>query len=155
MVTLPPLAPLLPVASHILVIRPGAVGDTLLAFPIIKAIRKAYDNPRITLAGNPTVLLLALATGLVDEASDFSLLQWSSLFSSSGMHSPAVLDQLQRTDLVICWIRDSEGTLARNLRRAGVRKVIVAPGRPVEGQHIHIVAYLAQTIGLHNIEIPY
>ncbi len=155
METLPPLAPLLPVASHILVIRPGAVGDTLLAFPVIQAIRKAYNNPHITFAGNPTVLPLALATGLVDEASDFSLLQWSSLFSSSGIHSPAVLDQLQRTDLAICWLRDPDGTLAQNLGRAGVRNVIVAPGRPAEGQHTHLVAYLAQTIGLHNIEIPY
>ncbi len=96
METLPPLAPLLPVASHILVIRPGAVGDTLLALPIIQAIRKAYNNPHITFAGNPTVLPLALATGLVDEASDFGLLKWSSLFSPSGMHSPAYATPMAR-----------------------------------------------------------
>src|SRR6266699_1769725 len=126
------------------------VMETLLAFPVIQAIRKAYNNPHITFAGNPTVLPLALATGLVDEASDFSLLQWSSLFSSSRIHSPAVLDQLQRTDLAICWLRDPDGTLAQNLGRAGVRNVIVAPGRPAEGQHTHLVACLAQTIGPHK-----
>lgn len=150
--TLPPLPP---VASHILIIRPGAIGDTLLVLPIIQAIRKIYNNPRITLVGNPAVLPLALATGLVDEASDYGHLQWSSLFSSSGIHSPAVLDQLQRTDLAICWLHDPEGMLEQNLRWTGVGKVIVAPGHPPEGQHIHIVAYLAQTIGLHHIEIPY
>src|SRR5256885_14868762 len=84
---LPPLAPLLSVASHILVIRPGADGDTLLAFPVIQAIRKAYNNPLITFAVNPTVMPLALATSLVDEASDFNLLKSSSLFSSAGIHS--------------------------------------------------------------------
>src|SRR5947209_319155 len=143
------------IASHILIIRPGAIGDTLLALPIIEAIRKAYINPRITLVGNPTVLPLALATHLVDEASDYGHLQWSSLFSPSGIHSPAILDQLQHTDLAICWLRDPEGILEQKLRQAGVRKVIVAPGRPPEGQHTHIVAYLAQTIGLHHIEVPY
>lgn len=149
------LPPPLPVAPHILIIRPGAIGDTLLTFPIIKAIRKAYGNPHVTLVSNPTVLPLALATHLVDEASDYSHLQWGSLFSASGIHSPAVLTQLQRTELVICWLRDPEGVLEQNLRQAGVRKVIVAPGRPPEGQHIHIVTYLAQTIGLPHIEIPY
>lgn len=149
------LPPLLPAASRILIIRPGATGDTLLAFPIIAAIRKACANPHITLVGNPTVLPLALATGLVDEAFDYGHLQWSSLFSVSGIHSPAVLDQLQRTDLAICWLRDPGGMLEQNLRQASVRKVIVAPGHPAEGQHIHIVTYLARTIGLPHIEIPY
>jgi len=58
---------------------------------------------------------------------------------------------LRRIDLAICWLRDLDGVVERNLLKAGVQRVIVAPGRPPEGERIHIVDYLARTIGLQNI----
>jgi len=140
---------------RILIIRPGAIGDTLLTFPIIHAIRNTYNHPHITFVGNPAVLPLALAANLVDETADYGQLQWSSLFSSTGIHSPAILAQLQYTDLAICWLRDSSGIVEHNLLLAGVQKVIIAPGRPPDGQHIHVVAYLAETVGLHHVAMPY
>src|SRR6266496_3104122 len=140
---------------HILIIRPGAIGDTLLTFPIIQAIRNQYSNPHITLVGNPAVLPLALASDLVDKTSDYGQLQWSGLFSTNNTFSPAMLSQLQHTDLVICWLRDPESVVERNLRLAGAKKVIIAAGRPPEGEAIHIVQYLAQTIELQHVEMPY
>jgi len=143
---------------HILVIRPGAIGDTLLTFPIIKAIRREYSDPHITLVGNPVVLPLALASGLVDAVSDYGQLQWSSLFSAHDTLSPAMPatpSQLQHTDLAICWLRDPDGMVEQNLRLAGVQRVIIASGRPPEGAQIHVAAYLAETIGLHHVEIPF
>lgn len=140
---------------HILIIRPGAIGDTLLTFPILQAIRKEYTNPHITLVGNPAVLPLALASGLVDETSDYGQLQWSNLFSTTNTFSPAMHNQLQQTDLAICWLRDPEGMVERNLRLAGVKKVIIAAGRPPVGETIHVVQYLAQTIRLQHVELPF
>ncbi len=140
---------------RILIIRPGAIGDTLLTFPIIKAIRNEYVNPYITLVGNPAVLPLALASGLADETSDYGQLQWSSLFSTYNTFSPAMRDQLQQTELAICWLRDPEGVVERNLCLAGVKKVIITAGRPPEDAAIHVVQYLAQTIGLQQIELPF
>ena len=144
---------------HILIIRPGAIGDTLLTFPIIQAIRSSYASPRITLVGNPAVLPLALAVGLVDETSDYGQLQWSSLFSSTGLHSSAILAQLQHTNLAFCWLRDPAGIVEHNLLLAGVQKVVIAPGRPPDGPQPgktgHIVAYLAETVGLQHLEMPY
>lgn len=144
---------------HILIIRPGAIGDTLLTFPIIQAIRNSYASPRITLVGNPAVLPLALAVGLVDETSDYGQLQWSSLFSSTGILSSAILEQLQHTDLAICWLRDPAGIVEHNLLLAGVQKVVIAPGRPPDGPQTgkqrHVVAYLAETVGLQHLEMPY
>ncbi len=142
-------------ALRILIIRPGAIGDTLLTFPIIKTIRNTYGNPHITLVGNPAVLPLALASGLVDETSDYGQRQWSSLFSTDNTFSPAMLDQLLRTDLAICWLRDPAGLVERKLRLAGVRNVIIAAGHPPDGAAIHVVQYLAETIGLQHVELPF
>jgi heptosyltransferase III len=133
---------------RILIIRPGAIGDTLLTLPVIEALRARYNAPHITLVGNAAVLPLALASGLVEEVSDYGLLQWSELFSTEGIHAPTLLEQLQQIDLAICWLRDPDGLVERNLRLAGVRRIIAAPGRPLEGKGRHIVDYLAETVGL-------
>lgn len=134
------------IGMRFLILRPGAIGDTLLAFPVLRALRAQYIHPHITFVGNASVLPLALAFGVAEEASDYEDIQWSELFSTHGIDSPALQDLLQRIDSAICWLRDPEGMVEHNLLMAGVRHVIVAPGRPRES--LHIVDYLARTIGL-------
>jgi ADP-heptose:LPS heptosyltransferase len=133
---------------HILIVRPGAIGDTLLTLPVIQALKACYEQPSITLVGNAAVLPLASATGIIDHTSNYELSQWGELFSNRGITTPALQAQLRTVDLAICWLRDSDGIVANNLRRAGVREIITAPGRPAPGQGMHIMSYLAQTVGI-------
>jgi hypothetical protein len=133
---------------HILIIRPGAIGDTLLTLPVLQTLRARYTHPHLTLVGNAAVLPLACATGIVDDTSDYQAPQWSELFSSKGITTPSLQAQLQQVELAICWLHDSDGTVASNLRRAGIPQVITAPSRPAPNERIHIMTYLAQTIGI-------
>ncbi len=133
---------------HILIIRPGAIGDTLLTLPVLQALRACYTDPHITLVGNAAVHPLARATGIVDETSDYQAAQWSELFSSKGITTPSLLAQLQSTELAICWLRDNDGIVTNNLQRVGIPQVITAPGRPAPNERIHIMTYLAQTIDI-------
>src|SRR5205085_12198187 len=100
---------------------------------------------------NASVLPLAQAFGLAEEVSDYGHSSWSELFSTEGIRTAAMQDMLQQTDLAICWLRDPDGVVEQNLLKAGVQYVIVAPGRPPEGERIHVVDYLAATIGLQNV----
>jgi heptosyltransferase III len=136
---------------RILIIRPGAIGDALLAFHILKILRMQYADPHITLVSNANVLPLALAFGLVEEVSDYADIGWSELFSVEGIRSPIMQEQLRQTELAICWLRDPKGVVEHNLLQAGVKEVVVAPGRPAEGQRMHVVDYLAGTIGLQMV----
>ncbi len=133
---------------NLLIIRPGAIGDTLLTFPVLRALRTQFTNPHISFVSNANVLPLAVAFGLAEAVSDYGHMQWGELFSTTGIQTPAMREQLQRTDLAICWLPDTDGLVERNLRTAGVGQVIVAPGRPAEGMHMHVVEYLAQTGGV-------
>ena len=133
---------------RILIIRPGAIGDALLAFHILKILRARYADPHITLVSNAGVLPLALAFDLADEVFDYADSAWSELFSAEGIRSPTMQDQLRQTDLTICWLHDPDGVVEHNLLNAGVKQIVVAPGRPAEGQRMHVVDYLAGTIGL-------
>ena len=131
---------------QILVIRPGAIGDVLLTFPILQKLRKQYANPHITLVSNSVVLPLALASEIVDQAFDYQGIHWSELFSETGIKTPSLHGLLAQTDLAICWLRDPDHIVEQNISKAGVKHVIIAPGRPPENLHIHIVDHLAATI---------
>jgi ADP-heptose:LPS heptosyltransferase len=132
----------------ILVIRPGAIGDALLTFPVLKALREHYAGMPVTLVSNAQVLPLARAFGVSEQAFDFQDIQWSELFSTQGISTSSIHALLEQTDLAICWMRDPDGTVERNLQMSGVKHVIIAPGRPSEGERIHIVDYLVSTVGL-------
>ena len=136
---------------HILMIRPGAIGDVLLTFPILKLLKEHYTNAHIRLVSNAQVLPLALAFGVSEEVFDFQDIQWSELFAANGICAPTTRGLLGQTDLAICWLRDPDGIIEHNLRAAGVKSLIIAPGRPPEGERIHIVDYLAHTVGLQNV----
>ena len=103
---------------RILVIRPGAIGDALLAFHILKILRTQYADAHITLVSNASVLPLALAFGLVEEVSDYADIAWSELFSAEGMRSRRMRELLRQTELAICWLRDPEGVVEHNLLKA-------------------------------------
>ena len=138
---------------RMLIIRPGAIGDALLTFHILKALRMQHTHPHITFVSNASVLPLAQALGLAEETSDYGHSSWSQLFSKEGIRTPSMRDMVQQTDLAICWLRDLDGLIERNLLKAGVQHLIVAPGHPSEGERIHIVDYLATTIGLQNVGV--
>jgi heptosyltransferase III len=131
---------------RILILRPSAIGDTLLTFPVILALKAQYSHTHVTFVSNPAVLPLAQAWNVADEIADYGNAQWSDLFSTAGICSPTVCGLLQQTDMAVCWLGDPDGIVKHNLLAAGVQQMIVAPGRPSEGMHIHIVEYLAQTV---------
>lgn len=128
---------------RILIIRPGALGDTLLTLPVIRILREQYGNPHITFVGNAAVLPLMLASSLVEEVSDYEDVRWSALFSVGTTRMAPM-----PVELATCWLRDPDGVIERNLRASGAQQVIIAPGRPPENERVHVVDYLAQTMGI-------
>lgn len=133
---------------NILVIRPGAIGDSLLAFPVLHLLRTRNAHVHITFVSNPAVLALARSWFLADEVADYTAPLWSELFLAPKRHSQTMRAVLERTDVAICWLRDSDGAIKRSLSAYTIRKTVLAPGRPQEGTPLHITAYLLQTIGL-------
>jgi len=131
---------------NILVIRPGAIGDALLTFPTLHALRAKYAAKRITFVSNASVLPLAQSWKLADEVSDFEQTQWSELFSTTGIRNSALRELLATTDIAICWLSDPDKLVESNVRQAGVKKIIVAAGRPPGDSFAHVAEYLASTV---------
>ncbi|HLV97629.1 MAG TPA: glycosyltransferase family 9 protein [Ktedonobacterales bacterium] len=131
---------------QVMVFRPGALGDTLLAFPALAALRRAFPAARLVVIGNVPALALARDGGLADEVASFDALCWADLFAEEGIHSPEARQMLAGTSLAVLWMRDGDGQATRNLRALGIPQVLCAPGRPPAGVRIHAADYLLGTL---------
>lgn len=135
----------------IVAIRPAPLGDSLLVFPILSALRAKYTNAHITFLGHPAVLPLAKAWGVADEALNPAHLNWSELVSPKGIRSANLRELLQGGDIVICWLDDSDGWVSGGLRGIGVEQFIIAPESEPLNNTKHIVEVLAEPLGLPPI----
>jgi heptosyltransferase-3 len=109
----------------VLVLRPGALGDTLLALPALRALRRQFAP--ITLAAHAPTARLLEDLGEVDLgiAFDHPSLAW--LFHDVVPEQP-----------VVAWMSPSG---APALKRA----LLVAPSRPPD-EHTHCAAYLLESL---------
>lgn len=136
---------------NIVAMRKGAIGDSLLTFPVLAALRARYTDPRITFVGHPAVLPLAQAWGIAEEAFNYEDMQWDEVFSSAGIHSLTVRSLFQQADLAICWVQDPTNLVKPNLLKVGAKEVIIGPWCASEKDTKHMVESLAEPLGLEPL----
>ncbi len=139
----------------IVAFRPAPLGDSLLVFPVLAALRAKYPDAHITFLGHPAVLPLAKIWGIADEALNPAQLNWSELVSPKGIRSANLRELLQGADLVICWLDDSDGFVRNALRGIGIERFIIAPEREPLNATRHIVEDLAEPLGLTSLGTEY
>lgn len=136
---------------RILVIRPGAIGDTLLTFPILQHLQRKYEQTEITFVGNVSVLPIAKAFGLAQTIADYEESQWGQFFipltNPLSKQAAWLQERIRGIDIAIFWLRDPGAVLSQNAQKLGIKQIFVAPGRPAEDRPQHIVDYLGQSIG--------
>jgi len=110
-----------------LVLRPGALGDTLLAVPALRALRRAYAPLTLAAHGGAARLLAALGEVERGMAFDDPSLGW--LFS--GAPVPEEED-------IVAWMNPDALPASRHA-------LLVAPSRPT-GEAVHAGKYLLDTL---------
>jgi len=124
----------------ILIIRPAALGDTLMLAPTLSNSREWGE---VIVAGRrPGIDFLR---PLVSRCLDFESPGWHALFMDapeSGFTLPAT-----EVDRVIAFINDLQGVVKKNLERffPGA-SIAVWPGYPDEKDAVHVALYLARAM---------
>lgn len=144
------------IAMNIIMACPYKLGDALLTFPILVALRAKYTNVHITFVGSSAVLPLAQAWHIAEEVREFDK-HWSKLFSDDAVHRSKLRKLLQQTDLALGWPTLSAMMLRQNLLEAGARNVIIL--KPPDEGNTHVVEHIAKLAGVQpvrpeNIVLP-
>lgn len=139
---------------RIVIIRLAPIGDSLITFPIIRALREKYTNSHVTYVGNATLLPLVQDWGLADEVYAQERLPYDKALSEESIRLSEWLPLLQQADLVIYWLifEDRDGEASKNLLAAGARKVIVVDGFPQLDLSKHLMENLAESTGFPNLK---
>ncbi len=115
---------------RIAVLRPGALGDAILALPVLDALRSWAPGAELMVVGHP-VFRLAVQGGLADRWLAFDDARLLPLFASDGK-----CDVLAGFDLCLAFVSGTADVLASALERSGVRRSVVWPSRPPRGVHV-------------------
>ncbi len=123
--------------SKIAVFRPGALGDLVLAVPVLDALIRAHEEAGARLdlhvfATMPhgSVLRAGEAAWGRMEVRDFGGRDCAWLFGGSGP-APAMLEEsVGGADAVIAWLNDPDGAFRERLVALGARLIVAHPSKP-------------------------
>jgi heptosyltransferase-3 len=131
----------MPRRERVLALRPGALGDTLLAVPALRALRCRFPGGRLTLAAHGPAARLLEGAGEIDRGVSFDHPSLAWVFGPLGR-----IDADEPPTAVVAWVSASARDLADRLRAAGVEAVLVAPSRPEEHAGVHCARHLVSTL---------
>lgn len=125
---------------RVIMIRPGALGDTLMLMPSIASLGASTE---ITFVGRSPGLFYLKPH--VHRTMDYEGPGWYTLFQEAAASRPDFV--LPPSDLVIAFLSDPEGTVKQNLRRLlpGTPAHVFVPF-PSKGTGEHVAFYLARCL---------
>lgn len=108
-----------------LVIHPGAIGDVLLARPVLHLLRHRYPSHEIALLTSQTVGRLLYDCGEIDRVFSIESTYLTELFAGNRYVHPPFRDWLATCDYAVGWLQDRERIVEETLRFLGVQQVHV------------------------------
>jgi len=130
--------------QRILVIRGGAVGDTIVTLPALGALRQAFPEAMIKLLGNPPRAVLAQHPHYVNCITDLERCDLYRLFSQHPTLSEAMVTCLSACELILSYLPAPDETFATNLRRYCQGEVLTWWPHPPAS--VHIAEHLLQPV---------
>lgn len=126
--------------EKVLIIRPGALGDTLMLLPALRALEK---DVQVTVIGRePGISFLREAAA---GCQDMERAGWHNLFRD--VTDPAHGLPVPRQDLVVAFLRDRDGAVERNLNRSFPEaRVLIKAAYPGEKENLHVADYLCHVL---------
>jgi len=133
------------VPERILLVRTGGLGDTLLLWPAVVAVRRRFSQARISLMGNKGRCELLVGAEGADEALAVDGSGYHHFFE--GEPPPAlVCERFQNYHVVVAFASPGDCTLAEGLSACGVREVHAFLPFPPTGDRAHMADYMERVL---------
>ncbi|MFO0794556.1 MAG: glycosyltransferase family 9 protein [Candidatus Brocadiaceae bacterium] len=140
-----------PPIKHVLIIRPGALGDGIVTLPTMLAIREYFPDARIEIMGSANFLEIVKGRFYADSVSRFDHVDVAALFTQNTHISPSLLKRFGKKDVIILFVPDQDQILTNNLKASGAGYVIQYDPFPSPGESIHIIDHFLHFLDLIGI----
>jgi ADP-heptose:LPS heptosyltransferase len=137
---------------RILIIRRGAVGDTVITLPTLGILRTCYPDAYIEVIGNPDYWEIAHKRYYVDAVLKGDAKLTPELYSRGIEIGKGLSRYFSSFDLIIGYVSDPGGVLSENLRKTGAGRVVTRSPFP-KGDDIHAADYTALTLTEIKLEV--
>ena len=133
--------------TSVLIIRPGALGDTLMLVPAVKHL-SLRDQVKIYIAGTyPAISLLNKFTIKNYDMDDSG---WHKLFTSTSDSSL----RFDPFDIIVAFINDRDGLINKSLKRwFPDSKINIFPSQPTENKRIHMAFHIASCMSSAGLPV--
>lgn len=128
-------------AGRILVIRGGAIGDFLLTLPAIGLLRDAFPEAAIEILGYQHIVEIAVGRHYAQAARSIESGPLAGFFNPKSELNAELAAYFAGFNQIISYLFDPDEFFGGNLRRAGVKNLLV--GSPKIGDHAHAATQLA------------
>lgn len=141
--------------TRVLVIHPGALGDTLLALPVLAGLKQCHAQAMLDLIGHPSLVEVLPGRSVVDRMRSIDGPEVHCLYGGLHGMSSAIRAYFASFDIAVAWLADQDGSLRYALRALGIRRVIVRSPRLREAGVRHATDRFADTLakwqGFHQL----
>lgn len=121
-----------------MVIRGGAIGDFLVTLPALHLLRNAFPDSHLEILGSPSIIAIAENRFYSQASKPLESNALASFFSRNRPLSEELVTYFASFDLVISYLYDPEEIFADNLKKAGVKKLLLGPGKILPTSHATI-----------------
>lgn len=129
--------------GSVLVYRSGAVGDVIVAFPVLEVLRTRRLAAEIVLVAPSEVGELAVISGWADRLGSPDS-AWVRGWLSGDADQVRVA--LAGVETLVAFTNDPDGELERTAHRAGIGHVLIHPPFPAPGTSVHVTDHLLSAL---------
>ncbi|MBS3906150.1 MAG: glycosyltransferase family 9 protein [Syntrophaceae bacterium] len=141
----------IPEIQSMLVIHQGALGDFILALPVLSALRRAFPEARPVMMGYPRILQLAEGRFYAEEIFSIDQKGMATFFVRQGPLDRTLSQFFGAFELIVVFGKDREGTLIGNLKRACQGRILHINPLPNWDEGVHLSDHLLKQLTRYQI----
>jgi len=143
----------IPEVQSMLVIHQGALGDFILALPVLSALRRAFPEARPVMMGYPRILQLAEERFYAEEIFSIDQKGMATFFVRQGPLDRTLSQFFSAFELIVVFGKDGEGTLIGNLKKVCQGRVLHINPLPNWDEGVHLSDHLLKQLTRYGISL--
>jgi ADP-heptose:LPS heptosyltransferase len=143
----------IPEVGSVLVIHQGALGDFILALPVLSNLNKALRHSRLVIMGFPRILELVEKRYYADEVLSIDQKGMASFYVRDGSLDIPLSHFFKQFGLVVVFGKEGGGALLGNLKRVCGGQLLPLNSFPFGGERIHLTDHLLRQLGRYHFPI--